>query len=460
MAEGIEEREMFRKKIVQSERHILVPIPLRTHRIAMLWAAIVKYPKTILFSCYLLMLFSWAEIHFAGKYGYSSPHEGFAIDFRTLWINRPNSAIVREDENNQPLTYCYNREGFRRRDPSDSILREKKKEIRRIIVMGDSTANGHAVPFDCMYAEILDRMFGEKVEVFSSGVPGFTAVQCRLQLQHKILAYKPDLITVSVNYNDRRSIADCRQVDSEEYFYYNSRLRWVTEGLSHHFACFNALIQHRIETLQRKIQQNPPRLDQLTCRVPLPVFMENLGQICDIAKENHIGLLLIGQGDSFQYFERIYDYQKAETYEKKVSLLERERDQKKFYSFGLATLLLADLLKREGIGDTGLDIDRLLTSYFPAVSAIGGFLIAPDWIYREAIQQVAAAKQVPYFDFVDYARACEDIDRGDTPIFVKNDPVHLNIQGHQLLAEALFPILEEMLFSRGKNSMHTAVSIE
>ncbi len=451
---------MFRKKNVHSERHISELIPTRKYRIAILWAAIARYPQTIFFFCFLFILFSWVEIHFAGKYGYSSPHEGFAIDFLTLWSNRPNSTIVRDDENNQPLTYCYNREGFRRRDPSVSISREKKKGIRRIIVMGDSTANGHAVPFDCMYAEILDRMFGDKVEVFSSGVPGFTAVQCRLQLQHKILPYKPDLITVSVNYNDRRSVADNRQVDSEDYFYYTSRLRWIMQSLSRHFACFNAFIQYRIETLQRRIQENPPRLDQLTCRVPLPDFIENLGEICDIAKENHIRLLLIGQGDSFQYFKKIHDYRKAETFEEKVSLLERERDQKKFYSFGLATLLLADLLKREGIGDTGLDIDRLLTSYYPAVSAIGGFLIAPDWIYCEAIQQVAAAKQVPYFDFVDYARAREDIDKGNTLIYVKNDPVHLNIHGHQWLAEGLFPILEEMLFPREKNGMQTAVSIE
>lgn len=407
--------------------------------------ACAKNPKTVASLCAIVAACSLLEIYCYKTHGTYTAPESFAIDFHTFWTNLPNSTSTRIDDNLQPFTYCYNAQGFRRNDPSIPIPLMKKEGIRRVVAMGDSTTNGLGVPFDCMYPEILNQLFGGEVEVFSSGVPGFTAVQCRLQLEHKILPYKPDLITVAVNYNDRRCIIDGSQLDSEEYFYYTSRLRWITETLAGSIAGINALLQYRIHSLEKQFHHKTPRLDELSCRVPPEVFARNLEMICDIAQQRHIQTVLIGLGDSFQYFDGIFAYRDAISFEEKVQYLLRERDKKEFYSYGLASLLLAELLKREGARDTGLDPNQILTSYQPVLSALGGFLIHPDWTYRDIMKTVADKKKILYFDFVEYARSSKDIHEGATVIYVKKDPVHLNAKGHQLLAEALYPILKRRL---------------
>lgn len=401
--------------------------------------------KALASLCLFLTGCSLLEIYCYANFGtYTSP-ESFAIDFHTFWTNLPNSTSTRIDDNLQPFTYCYNAQGFRQCDPSTVIPIQKKMGIRRIVTLGDSTTNGLGVSFECMYSETLNRMLGDETEVFSSGVPGFTAVQCRLQLEHKILSYHPDLITIAVNYNDRRCIIDRQQADSDEYFYYTSRLRWITETVAGTFASINAFLQYRIQSMEKQLRQNVPRLDQLTCRVPPDVFAQNLEMICDIAQEHRIRTLLIGLGDSFEYFDNIIAFRNSAEYEKKLQYLLREREKKAFYSFGLATLLLADLLKREGVQNTGLDPQQLLSDYQPVLSAQGGFLIYPDWTYREIIQKVAETKNVPYFDFVEYAQNHPAIKDGTTVIYVKNDPVHLNAKGHQLLAEGLYPVIKKYL---------------
>jgi hypothetical protein len=78
-----------------------------------------------------------------------------------------------------------------------------------------------------------------------------------------------------------------------------------------------------------------------------------------------------------------------------------------------------------------------------------GFLIAPDWIYCEASNKWQPLSRFR-ISILSIRSRTEDIDKRNTLIYVKNDPVHLNIHGHQWLAEGLFPILEEMLFPREK----------
>ncbi|MGC9327414.1 MAG: SGNH/GDSL hydrolase family protein [Candidatus Hinthialibacter sp.] len=403
---------------------------------------IKKHPVLILLASLTTTGFCAAEIHFSHTHGFASTIDAFVIDFDTLWSNRPHTSFTREDKYGQEISYGYNSQGFRRRDASEEISLQKSPGAKRIILLGDSTTNGHGVAFDETYAEILNQMFGSEAEVFSCAVPGFSAVQCRIQFERKILSYQPDLITVAVNYNDRRGIYDRNQADDEIYFYYASRIRYISEMLTRHVALINAWKNYRIASLEKRLADHPPRLDELSCRVPPSVFQKNLEMICDLAQRENIQVVLIGLGDSFELFDHIFSCRAAETLEEKVHYLQKERSEKSFYTYGLATLLLVDLIKQNEDGAEGLDPQKLLTSYQPVISALGGFVIKPDWIYREAMKQAAQNKNVPYFNFADYARSRLEASSDATPIYISDDPVHLNPQGHRMLAEALFPILK------------------
>jgi|GEM_PF-6506420 lysophospholipase L1-like esterase len=408
-------------------------------------ATLQHYPKTIVALCFCVFLVAGMELYFSCKYGRTTPHESFVIDFHTYWRNRPHATFYRVDENKEQIRYCYNAQGFRTRNPSAQIPLVKTADTKRIMMMGDSTTVGHGVAFENSYAEALNRRFGDQVDVFSCAVSGFSAVQCRIQLEQEIGQYEPDLITVAVNFNDRRSVLDPGEMDSEHFFYYTSRVRWFLDILSRHLACVNALMQYKIQSLQKQLEQNQPRLDELICRVPPPPFAKNLERICDVAGQKGIRVVFIGLGDSFQFFENIFAYREANNLEDKIQFLQTERNKKNSSTYGLATLLLVDLIRQNGIEAAGLDPDSLLNSGQTVVSAFGGFLIQPDWIYREVMQTVAETKGIPYFDFVSYARGFDEIDNGGETIFIRGDLVHLNAKGHQLLADGLYPILADAL---------------
>ena len=404
-----------------------------------------KYRKTTIALCLCAIALSAVEFYNFQKYGYAQASEAFCIDFDVFWANRPNSSYCREYENGKRVSYSYNAQGFRRENTEDQISLNKKDGCKRIIALGDSTTNGHGVAFEAIYAERLNQTFGDGVEVFSAAVPGYSSVQCRIQFEKKILQYDPDLITVAVNYNDRRSIYTRSLADAESYFYYTSRLRWIAESLACRIAFVNGFMQYKIQSLEERLKQHPPSLADLVCRVPLTTFSKNLERLCATAKERNVKVVLIGLGDSIDLFDGIVAYRNARTFDEKVEFLLKERDDESFYTYGLATLLLANLLKKEGVKDTGLDPNQLLRSYQTVISALGGFVIKPGWTYREAIKKTANKMGVPYFNFAAYIRTLDEIQNGTTKIYIKDDAVHLNSKGHRLLADALYPILEKTL---------------
>ena len=106
------------------------------------------------------------------------------------------------DEQNRVAHYT-NPDGYR--GPQRSI--EKPDDVFRILVLGDSTAYGWGVRDEHMISALLEERLGDEIEgkrleamVFAA--PGYETRDQRDILQHKGLAYSPDLVILWYAIND------------------------------------------------------------------------------------------------------------------------------------------------------------------------------------------------------------------------------------------------------------------
>jgi hypothetical protein len=360
-----------------------------------------------------------------------------AIEFQysadTLWELKPTFSFER-DMGAGMVAYQTNAMGFRAREL-------QAQPVRRVMCAGDSTTWGYGVPFDTMYPELLNQRFGDAVEVFSTGVPGFSLFQCRKQIESKLVGLQPDIITLSSNFNERRYVLDSVHFEDPGQLPHVYRKRVLVE-----FVCrFSKAFQHGLQGVQALREayskKNIPRLDGLRCRVSLSRYREEAERICQLCQTHGIKLILIGKGDSFQNFEKIYQYSQAVNPREQARYLMEARKNSPSGVFGVATVLLLRLLERHPEIDVEIDPEQIASQYHYYWSLHGGFIIEPDWGYRAVLREVAEKYSVPYLDFYDYTHAIDEVASGEESLFIYDDPTHLNKTGHAWMAEALAPLL-------------------
>ena len=83
---------------------------------------------------------------------------------------------------------------------------EKVSDEYRIVVLGDSFAEGYTVEFEELFSEVLKQRLNEqgsrRVEVINLGVGGYSTDQELLQFQNEGIHYHPDLTIVMFHDND------------------------------------------------------------------------------------------------------------------------------------------------------------------------------------------------------------------------------------------------------------------
>jgi lysophospholipase L1-like esterase len=399
-----------------------------------------KYPKTLflIFNITIIiglliflesgarMLFDPQSELMPGLYQYD-PH--------TLWKNRANHIFIKKTIFGD-LTLKTNNYGFR----GPWITKEKSSK-KRVFCCGDSTTWGFDMPFENIYAQLLNKQLGEDIEVISSGVQGYSVAQCRQQIEHKLLEFKPDLITVASNYNDRRFRYFQELTENEQSF---KRLnRWYQ---FYELMFKSRLLQisiNQINAIKDKRNIQRPPIDQLKCRVPLPEYERNIQEICDLSKSKGFDLIFIGMYDNPDTFKLIKLCQNADQLDDKIQILRKAMKTPLNGLCGFAQKKLVELAQKEGIRD--IDIDHLQHHYSFLKTVHGGFILDEDAPYREVMKKVAQANQVDYLDFHQYALQIDAIQEQDQKIFIPSDPCHLNQAGHELLAKALLPIIKSAL---------------
>lgn len=84
----------------------------------------------------------------------------------------------------------------------DDVEWTKEKKTRtRIVVLGDSFAEGTGAPRDSSYAMLLQQLL-DSTEVMKCGVGGSDPFYSYILLKEKIAAYKPDIIVMGINSSD------------------------------------------------------------------------------------------------------------------------------------------------------------------------------------------------------------------------------------------------------------------
>ncbi|HZM01206.1 MAG TPA: SGNH/GDSL hydrolase family protein, partial [Planctomycetota bacterium] len=91
-----------------------------------------------------------------------------------------------------------NSEGLRDRERS----RSKPDGVQRIAVLGDSFSFGYGVEGDAIWPAVLERLLPEGSEVLNFGVGGYSTRDEAAVLEHKALAFEPDLVLVGYTLND------------------------------------------------------------------------------------------------------------------------------------------------------------------------------------------------------------------------------------------------------------------
>ncbi|MFK8111765.1 MAG: SGNH/GDSL hydrolase family protein [Rubripirellula sp.] len=95
---------------------------------------------------------------------------------------------------------------------------EKKPGVFRIVCLGDSCTHYGPISYPDMLRAFLDKLAPGQFEVINAGVIGYTSHQGLLMLEHKVLAWKPDLVTVYFGWNDHwlaRGLEDKQQAAPE-----------------------------------------------------------------------------------------------------------------------------------------------------------------------------------------------------------------------------------------------------
>ena len=91
-----------------------------------------------------------------------------------------------------------NSRGFR--DSERSFA--KPAGLKRVAVLGDSTAFGWGVDQDKMWSAQLQGLLGQGVEVLNFAVPGYSTDQELWLLEHEVVRYDVDLVLLGVVLND------------------------------------------------------------------------------------------------------------------------------------------------------------------------------------------------------------------------------------------------------------------
>lgn len=133
-------------------------------------------------------------------YRFYNVADDWATDDTLGWQNKPHYL----SENyllGQRVRFATNEDGLR---PA-SVHRTRKTAVKRVLMVGNSTVAGRAVPETetiHYYLDSLLNLGGTKYEVVNAAVEGYATDQALLMLERQLVKYRPDIVTYGFCNND------------------------------------------------------------------------------------------------------------------------------------------------------------------------------------------------------------------------------------------------------------------
>lgn len=210
------------------------------------------------------------------------------------WEKRPNFSGLMPNEVRTlaPAQYqrTFDAEGFLSVDTEQVRDRGRKK----ILAIGDSNTFGWGVPTNMTFAEVLDELLPD-ADVINLGVSGYSSFQGYKVLEAYFDRFKPSVVVVSFNFNDRRFVVSEADEDADAKFVRDTMLRQMSVVQE------NLYVYRVMEFLMSALggkrggAQGAGTWDvrQLHARVPPHRYKENLARIARFCKERGVPLVFV-----------------------------------------------------------------------------------------------------------------------------------------------------------------------
>lgn len=315
----------------------------------------------------------------------------------------------------------------------------------KIIFIGDSNTFGWGVPTKSTFVEVLDSLLPD-ISAINLGVPGYTSYQGYQLLKKRGLELNPDVIVVSFNFNDRRSVLNNYQIDNRSLFqkkyeqYEKAKfMRYLREMF------LERLYLYRDERfLFRKLgiikegKVKKIRVDTLVPRVDPENYRKNLKSIVELAKSKNIYVIFIILKDNpiqSEYLKKGIEFLYNSQYDSAMENLNIAVLKNNWFS-DLARIYLARAYKEHGQikeSENVLSVKRPeKEDDFPD----GGYPIYLDTEYNEIMREVAAEYNVETLD------AGRFIDENPSDYI---DFCHIDEEGHRKIAYLLYESLSNKM---------------
>lgn len=172
----------------------------------------------------------------------------------------------------------------------NELPKEKPDHVVRIATLGDSCTQGCS-DLDLTYPKLLenllkDKLGTKKTEVLNAAVGSYSSFQGLKRLEHVVLKYHPDLLTVYFGWNDHW-LSRVEDKDVQVLSDFRVALLNFMEK-SRFFQFTNYLITKIRGNTLEQMQQ-----DVFKPRVPLGEYEKNLNRIIDLAEARKIPVILI-----------------------------------------------------------------------------------------------------------------------------------------------------------------------
>jgi len=372
-----------------------------------------------------------------------------------LWWKQKTNARVRF----QDVEVQTDRLGFR----NVNLTASKSEGVFRIVCLGASPTFGWGVEQDKNYPsrlqELLRDTFGEKVEVISAAVVGYSSHQGLKLLKQKILDLKPDLITASYVLNDldkyrffRSDGRPDRELETHNPFlmetknilYKSMFVRWMEKSFSRVSTGSVGFDKYRTNIYYPGKRRVPPE-----------DYKQNITGIVNLARESGVTPVLVVFPVNLPLPEPVSEKDRQKARALLTSALELSRNSKP----GQANQSFEERIKTMLEDAVKLDSYYSEAYYYLGVwyRKRGDFTTASDYfkkakdqeayrcgqdgrLYNAVMRSVAVEMDVVTVDIVP---AFEVVKDGYLFVDPKADPIHPNARGHDIIARELYSCLEK-----------------
>ena len=435
-----------------------------------LWARLLLAGAS---SLLVLLFLRWAEFalerhYYSQTYRYYATGEVYVEDENTLLLFSPDRDLfwvikagielhIEEDPEQYALhligsfpghyefTVKSNSVGLN----SPEVELEKPADTMRIVTLGDSRTMAEGVGFERLYSRRLESLFrtsdfGRRVEVINGGVSGYSSYQGRVQLEKKLLAYQPEIVTVLFGINDQdrdQGVGDLRKAEIYDSWLVSLRglinRSMLIYSIRRHFARLKAGIFGKTP-LEPAVYRDG---EKSVRRVSLPEYRTNLNSFVDLGRTHGFEpVFLIVPASPYAFFPSL-SARSTPLKMRRAAMKTFRRGRSAFDrgSWELAAASLQELI--EEIPDFNSARHMLAVS----LQNLGRFPEAKEHFlqlnqraifsrYEEVVREVAANRNALLLDLTPHFTAVTD-----SSLYL--DDMHPSEVGHELIARRLFETL-------------------